>query len=116
MYLGLTFFTDISCHKTGASLISCPYVLLRLSPLCTQPQLDTPASQGPRPNTGSAGGCVCGLLVHTVTIPKNDQQTTRPDTRNSCVQLTLTSNFKILRDYFIVSNQSFSCKHLSTKW
>ena len=33
MYLGLVFFTDISCHKTGTSLISCASLFIRLSPL-----------------------------------------------------------------------------------
>jgi hypothetical protein len=32
MYLGLVFFTDISCHKTDSSLIPCASLFLRLSP------------------------------------------------------------------------------------
>jgi len=33
MYLGPVFSTDIQRHKTGASLIPCPSLSLRLSPL-----------------------------------------------------------------------------------
>ena len=33
MYLGLMFFTDIQCHKTGTSLIPYTSLLLCLSPL-----------------------------------------------------------------------------------
>lgn len=33
MYLGLVVLTDISCHKTRTSLISCAFLVLRLSPL-----------------------------------------------------------------------------------
>jgi len=32
MYLGLVFFTDISCHKTDTHLIPCVSFFLRLSP------------------------------------------------------------------------------------
>jgi len=33
MYLGLVFFNDISCHKTGTGLIPCATLFFRISPL-----------------------------------------------------------------------------------
>ena len=41
MYLGLVFFTDIWCHKTGTSLIPCASLFLRPSPLPDPTSLKT---------------------------------------------------------------------------